>query len=105
MPYFVYLILGAIVEAAPFIARLLTGVAVSLGIYELLNVFLLPRIDTMFQSITQQAGSPSGLGDLAFQVYTFLGVSHLVSLILSAGMVCIYLKITATSVKAFSIKA
>ena len=105
MPYFVYLILGAIVEAAPFIARLLTGAAVALGIYELLNVTLLPKVAALFQSITQQAGSLSGLGDLAYQIYVFLGFSHLVSLILATGMVCIYLKITATSVKAFSIKA
>jgi len=105
MPYFVFLLLDWLVRAAPFLVRIFSGVAVSVGLYALLNTLLLPRIDSLFQSITQQASSPSAIGDLAFQFYTFLGISHLVSLILTTGMVCIYFKIAATSVKSFSIKA
>ena len=85
-------------------ARLFTGAATAAVIYFFLKSTVQPQLDSFDQQITQLAANTSTIGLIA-DAATFLNLSWIVMVLLSASGAAFSLKLMLVAMRAFGIKS
>ena len=85
--------------------RLLAGGLFAKEVYDFLNENLMPKVNQLVNEATQTAQGLNGFSGTLGQLFIFLDLSKVFSLILSTLLACFVIKIFIVTVKAFGTEA
>lgn len=81
--------------------RMISGAALAKQLYDFLNENLMPKVEAYVSAIVQQSQGLNGFNGLAGEVFLFLDLSGVISLLVSTLLACFTIKIFIVSLKAF----
>lgn len=81
--------------------RVIAGAVFAKEVYDFLNENLMPKVNSFITEATNTANDFNSFGGTVGEIFLFLDLSKVITLILSTILACFVIKIFIVSVKAF----
>lgn len=106
MPFWLVSVGWFIINSLPsigvFLFKIMVGASIYVAIFSFLNAFIVPQMQSLVDSLLGSMGSFQGFAPTINELFNFLEIYKLFSILTSAIMGSVFVKIALTAYKAYT---